>query len=383
MNFDALAHLKQWVNIDKPKTAEEIAKDKDYDEKWKSINKDTRTKMQLEAFKNIYWIEQTEWNDTKNNNIVSKEDTDKHISWEEMDNDIKRNSETEENIIDNNHSSKEDYSNMPTEEDYIKNKEQVEIKSSKEYPLVKTFLSERNINNDSLSLDKDWKIDVNAIEWLNYEDKEILTWLLVNIEWDNRAQNRIDFSTNIKDMPEFSEYDLTFWDNWFDNGVLNRIWDNYIDIPDSSWKIDVEKNISISIEVAKNEILKEAKNVKPDSQTYKTAIANIESWDLKKQLEWINSLYYLAFSSEWKLWAKDSLNAHKNKRKKELISDANILDAKQQIALNNNNTEEFKKLDKQKDIIISEVKELVKWEIFEASDFDIMAEGIHEWKEQV
>ena len=282
----------------------------------------------------------------------------------------------EETIIDENHVNIDDFSDTPTEEDYMNNQKQVEIKTSKEFPLVKTFLSERNINEDTLSLNKDWKIDVNAIKWLEYEDKELLTGLLVNIEWDNRDQNRIDFSTNIKDIQEFSEYDLTFWDQWFDNGVLNRIWGNYIDIPDASWKIDVAKNISTSIQITKNEILKEAKNVKPDSQTYKTAIANIESWNLQKQLEWINSLYYLAFSSEGKLWAKESLSIHKNKRKKELINDANVLEDKIQIALNNNNQEELKKLDIQKDIIIFEVEELVKWDIFESGELDKMEESL-------
>jgi DNA anti-recombination protein RmuC len=210
----------------------------------------------------------------------------------------------------------------------------------------------------------------------------MLTWLLVNIEWDNKKQNILDLSDNIKDIPEFEDYNLEMSDNWFDDWVLNRIWENYLKTPDKNWQVDVRKNISTAIEMAKNEICIEAKNFNRDSQTYKTAIVNIESWNLKKQLEWINSLYYLAYSTEWKLWAKDSLKNHKNKRKKELINDANALDEKIQQALKNNNQDEFENLDKMKDSIIDEVKELVKWDIFEAWELDKIDNSISEKREQ-
>lgn len=261
-----------------------------------------------------------------------------------------------------------------TEEEYKKNTASQKIKSTNEFPLVQTFLEERSIAVENLSLNDEWKISVNSIEWLSSVDKEMLTGLFVNIEWENRAQNITNFWDNIKELQEFEDFDLSIGDEWFENSVLNRIGANYISIPNKDWNVDTRKNVSTAIEIAKNEIVNEAKNIRPESQTYITAMANIEWWNLKQQLEWINSLYYLAFSWEWKLWSKDSLKVHKNKRTKELINDAKELEIQIQVALDKGDNEKFLKLDKQKDIIISEADELVKWDIFASWELDTMVE---------
>jgi hypothetical protein len=275
----------------------------------------------------------------------------------------------------------DDISDTWIEEEYKEKLNDKEIKEIKEYPLVKNYLEERNIPVDNLSLDENWKIDINNIDWLSIEDKEMLNWLIINIEWDNIKQNIIDLSKTINDISEFDDYNKNITDEWFSDWVLNKIWENYIKIPDSKWEFDNIKNIWTAIELTKNEICIEAKNFNRDSQTYKTAILNIESWNLKKQLEWINSLYYLAYSTEWKLWAKNSLKSHKDKRKKELISDANVLEEKIQLALKQWDEKQLKQLDIDKDRIISEVEELVSWDVFEAWELDKITDDLNEKKE--
>ncbi len=316
------------------------------------------------------------WNDIW---VAWIQEWDNYISWEEMHEDLMKNQLTEDQVINENIAWVDHMEWTWTEEEYQEKLNNDKIKKTNEYPLVKNYLEENNINSNNLSLNEEWKIDINTIDWLNSEDKEMLNWLLVNLEWDNKMQNISNLWDIIKDISEFDEFNKEMWDNWFDDWVLNIIWSNYIDIPWKDWNIDKQKNLSVAIEMWKNEILNKVKNIKIDSQTYKTAIVNIDSWNLKKQLEWINSLYYLAFSSEWKLWAKDSLKLYKGKRKKELISDANILEQKIQLALKNNNTDEFKKLDKQKDVIINEADELNVWEVFESWKIDKISDEPKEW----
>lgn len=287
----------------------------------------------------------------------------------------------EEQIQEEYHNNLPDYSDTWIEEEYKEKLNNEKIKKTNEYPLIKNYLEEKNISIDNLALNKDWKIDINAIDWLSINDKEMLNWLLVNLEWENKMQNIIKLGEIINDIPEFDDFNKEMWDNWFDDWVLNIIWGNYIDIPWKDWNIDKQKNLSVAIKIWKNKILNKVKNIKVDTQTYKTAIANIDSWNFKKQLEWINSLYYLAFSSEWKLWAKDSLKLHKDKRKKEIINNANILEQKIQKALKSNDTEKIKILNKQKDNIIKEAEELNTWDIFKSWEIDTISDSEPKQKE--
>ena len=142
------------------------------------------------------------------------------------------------------------------------------------------------------------------------------------------------------------------------------IWKNYLKIPDWENNINKKEDISTAIEVTSKDILNEIKNI-PECQTKETALKNISSWNLSKQIEWINSLYVLAYSNEWKL-AKKEFNIYKEKRKKEIIKEANIVDANLKLAEKNNNQNELKNLEKQMDALINEAKELTKWEVFEA-----------------
>ncbi|MCD5385236.1 hypothetical protein LRZ95_01055, partial [Candidatus Gracilibacteria bacterium] len=255
------------------------------------------------------------------------------------------------------------------------------IKKTNEYPLIKNYLEEKNISIDNLALNKDGKIDINAIDGLSINDKEMLNGLLVNLEGENKMQNIINLGEIINDIPEFDDFNKEMGDNGFDDGVLNIIGGNYIDIPGKDGNIDKQKNLSVAIKIGKNKILNKVKNIKVDTQTYKTAIANIDSGNLKKQLEGINSLYYLAFSSEGKLGAKDSLKLHKDKRKKEIINNANILEQKIQKALKSNDTEKIKILNKQKDNIIKEAEELKAGDIFKSGEIDTISDSEPKQKE--
>jgi len=282
------------------------------------------------------------------------------------------------------YSNNDSMENTWTEEEYMKEQEILKIKETKEFPLVKNYLEERNIVVENLSLNKDWKIDINNIDWLSIEDREALNWLLFNIEWENKWQNRINLSESIKDLAEFEKYNLEITDDWFEDWVLNKIWENYLQMPNKDWDIDVKKNVSLAIEMAKNQICLETKNFNRDSQSYKTAVLNIESWNLKKQLEWINSLYYLAYSKEWIIWNKELKN-HIDKRKDEIKKEVADLtfEIKKKESLNIDNTDEIQKLKDIRSDFIKEAQEIDKWEIFKPTELDAISDTLSEWWEQV
>ncbi len=169
------------------------------------------------------------------------------------------------------------------------------------------------------------------------------------------------------------DIDLATEEKSFNSEVLNKIWWNYLKTPLENWEFDLEADFSMAILETKAEIIDECANIKMDSETYKVAIRNIESGDIKRQLEWIESLYYLAYSNEWKLW-KASLDKFKNKKKQRLIDEGRKIDEKLQLAINQKNEKEL--LNKRKQEIIMELSEMtwIKdwekvewWDVFTAS----------------
>jgi hypothetical protein len=124
--------------------------------------------------------------------------------------------------------------------------------------------------------------------------------------------------------------------------------------------------------------LKECKNLDIESETFKTAISNIESWNILEQLEWIESLYVLAYSNEWVLWAK-VLSNYKEKRKEKLIKKWIEIEKEIVLAKKDNNQEKLIELNKKKNEIINQMSELtwIKdwknvewWDIFKATKME-------------
>ena len=204
---------------------------------------------------------------------------------------------------------------------------------------------------------------------------------------NNKSENLKTFITDIhKDIKnkegfkeKFKDFDFSIIENKesgseseFKSEFLNKVGSNY------SEGLDTERQLSEAIIETRVQILKECKNLNIESETFKTAIANIESWNILEQLEWIESLYVLAYSNEWVLWAK-VLSNYKEKRKKKLEKKWIKIEEEIVLAKKNNNQEKLIELNKEKEKIIKEMSELTLrkdwkkvewWSVFKATKID-------------
>lgn len=217
----------------------------------------------------------------------------------------------------------------------------------------------------------DWKNP--DFSWLKLSDKVdqkiIKSYFERYMDWKNKKENLSNMIWDTKKIPEFSDFKL--WKDWtFEMEFLNKIWENYVNFPDWDWNIDYQKDLQTAILKTRSDIISEVKNINLDSQTYKTAIKNIDSWDLKTQIEGIESLYILAYSNEWVLW-KTQIDTYKEKRKNRLIQEGIKLENEIETAKQSNNTKLQEKLELKKQEIIKEISEITwildwkkVWDIF-------------------
>jgi len=206
---------------------------------------------------------------------------------------------------------------------------------------------------------------------------------------NNKSENLrnciLDIDT-IKNNSKLEEFDFSIIEGEFEGEVLNKIWGNYIKNPNENGEFDIEVDFSLAILETRNEILKECANIKTDSETYKVAIKNIESWDIEKQLEWIESLYILAYSNEWTLW-KTTLDKYKRNKKKQLKSKFDKVKSELEVLEDIiNKTKEQKNKEKKLTLeynsIIRESQELLwEWDVFKASKLDLNTWNTEKQKE--
>ncbi len=263
------------------------------------------------------------------------------------------------------------------------------IENNPVFPIVERLyeqwkVSEKTINEIWKYLSNNENLDINKINFQNKKEKEILEWYLNNLNFNNlnREQNLLELTQDIKKIPTLKELKIEINNDWtFENEIFNKIGKNYLKIPDSNWVFDIEQDFSTAILTTKNEILKEVKNIKKDSETYRQAIKNINSWNLKKQLEWIESLYILAYSNEWVLWKK-TIEAYKNSRKKTLIKEA--LKIEQTLQQQKLTEQEKEQIEQKKEQIKEELSEItwikdwkkIEWgDIFKATKQEINDNG--------
>jgi hypothetical protein len=208
---------------------------------------------------------------------------------------------------------------------------------------------------------------------------------------NNKSENLKTFITDIhKDIKnkegfkeKFEDFDFSIIENKeseseFKSEFLNKVGSNY------SEGLDTERQLSEAIIETRVQILKECKNLDIESETFKTAISNIESWNILEQLEWIESLYVLAYSNEWVLWAK-VLSNYKEKRKKKLEKKWIKIEEEIVLAKKNNNQEKLIELNKEKEKIIKEMSELTLrkdwkkvewWSVFKATKIDTTSSNV-------
>lgn len=248
------------------------------------------------------------------------------------------------------------------------------ISKKKEYPLIEKFLDKKWIYISNFKLNKDWNIDIYAIEWLEIKDRIELEWLINNLNESNQDANILDFAKVIKEVEILKNENTSMDNDWhFEEAILNLIGEKYLSIPENT----IEENISLAIELKRNGILSDVKNLKIDTQTYKTAIENINSENLEKQIRWLKSLHILAYSGEWKYWKKQiELYKYVSERQIQLEEKYSQLQNKLKLAKEKWETEKASKIEDEIKAIENEAIEIESWDIFEAWETDKWPEKI-------
>lgn len=252
----------------------------------------------------------------------------------------------------------------------------LELHKDKDYfPIIKALSSQVSINS-LVSLSKmiqnnNFELkDLNISDISDKKDSEIISsYTSLYLEkWDN--SNLDNLVKDLKNIPELADFKIDKSTNTFESDILNIVWKNYLNIPNKNWEISYSENMLFAIELTSQEINTKVKNINTTCQTYITSKEKIESWNLTQALEWIESLYILAYSWEWKIWSK-VLDKYKRERLKKIKEEANILDTQVSEAQRNNNNDLIEKLNKKKQELVLESSEITwikerecVWDIF-------------------
>ncbi len=241
--------------------------------------------------------------------------------------------------------------------------------------LYETWKIQKDTKNILLSEDLDNVDNISKIEWIN-DKNEIKSINTVFEKVKNKPKNLQHFQKEInilKDKQYLKGFDLEIKDWKYDSEVLNMIWWNYIEFPNSENKKEREKDLSVAIELTKNEIERRYTNFSRESESYRVAINNIKSGVLEKQMEWIKTLYVLASSRAWELSQK-KLDKYITKREEKIISEYQKLNKEFDILEAQKTTEKInnrkKEINQRIIEIWNEANEIEAWDIFKAWKLD-------------
>ena len=188
-----------------------------------------------------------------------------------------------------------------------------------------------------------------------------------------------DINKDFKDKEGFKEkfkyFDFSIIENKesgseFKSEFLNKVGWNYLE------GLDTETQLSEAITKTSLQILDECKNLNTKSETYKVAMSNIKSWNILEQLEWIETLYMLAYNNEWKL-SKTITKAYKDKKTKILKEEFKKVETELKTLEDMSNKTDAdinkqKKLTLEYNSIIKVAGDLLwEWDIFVVTKLDI------------
>ncbi|MDD2871353.1 MAG: hypothetical protein PHS49_05155 [Candidatus Gracilibacteria bacterium] len=389
---DAFAQFKQGKSIEVQESERDIALNNEYKEPLK-VPLDKQKKDVLES---LYGIHKT--NEVNDSDEVTSPETGNPKEIAENEN------ITDDNLSDNTNNEKPasiETSEITTEADgetknpNLDNSEgnqekdkkiPIKIEDNKYYPIINRLYESEQITKESYESitksisENNGELNLDNLS-INSDEKKLIDGYITELDIKNEDKNILNFGKDIKDVEEFKDFNTNLDKNGkFDSEVLNIVGKNYLKIQVGDEQIDPKQDISTAIETTKNHILKEVKNIPKDSQTYLTAIENISSGNLKKQLEGINSLYVLSYSSEGQL-SKKELSSYTKKRKEELKERAREITIEMANLANNPNTEKQFKLNLEKIDVIREANEIEGGDVFEAGDIDKVSEKLSAGKE--
>lgn len=190
-------------------------------------------------------------------------------------------------------------------------------------PIIEQYGKIWMINTEQVNLIKEnisswlWLPEMLEV-WIDSDIKESLKSTLISIESDEKIEeNKADF---LEDFQNISNQTIDLEED----RVFAAIWEKYTRIWDASNE-SKNANFSIAAKLARSQILKNTPTIKQDTEWFKTAIANIDSGDHKKEYLWIKYLQQEWTQEAWK-WKKLDV-ASREKGKVTQVANNNAADA--------------------------------------------------------
>lgn len=295
--IDALAQFRQWKWIEVQKTAEELAKDEEYNEPLKVSFQDQKAKLAESLYGKQF---NQEVNYTSNNSLEAEQP----LSQEQG----------QESIV--------------VEE----TQEQIDLSKFKEnpnYPILERFTQiqwkDGNILDSTQLADEDLIQISDVLEKNKWEDP--LEYLKVNLwEIDFKNPDTSNYLTQYidkvlelnKDKKEIKnenwEEKLALPEEFKNNPVLNNENDdivqllvkNHTKLPDlNNWKPNFNKDILTTFEVTADKIIEW--RIFPRNKSFELAMNNVKHWDIETRYNALSDINTFVNTLEWIKWERDEL----------------------------------------------------------------------------
>ncbi len=405
--IDALAQFKQGKSIEKQKSAEELAKDNEYNKPLKVSLQEQKAKLA----ESLYWsfkpqkLVETPKLWQNNDGILDSssikdvvEQEEQADKWEEKNNDLSiQDQEVKE--------SWDDITNANNEWKKEANEQEVadlsKFKENPNYPILERFtkiewndgkiLQSTQLNNDEL-------IQISKVLDKNQWDQDPLQYLKENL-WSVDFKNSdtsmylSNYIDNLLDLNKDKEADLAkmskendtnnAWEQklalpkeFKENDVLNNdksdivqmLIKNHTKLPDKNWKPNFDKDILTTFEVTANKVINW--KVIPRNESFELAMHDVKTWDIETRM---NALTYLNTIVNNTEWHKSMPTYTENAWEEEIVGeeeiDGEIAKLNEQLLEAQNNWDNVKVKEIEEQIANLDDKKS-SWEVFEWGEFD-------------
>ena len=400
---DALAQFKQWPNIDKQRSAEDLAKDKAYMEPLKNPLSEQKAGL----LQSLYG--------------KPNSDTPKKVESQQQPK-VSENKQAEEAILDNvsntwknpeqNPEQKLELEKFKENPDYpILERFTKEIKWKSVWNLPITELSNENLLQISTILKEEHS--ETSMEWLKknlskvkFTDKNTgiaLNWYIDKVielnkdkDWKtNKDDSNTEEDSDIKkwaeagsweeilELPEEFKHNDFLSEKPKDDNVVQLLIKNHTQLPDwNNWEANFNKDILTTFEITANKII-DWKNFSRN-ESFDRAMKDVKNWDIETRFNALSYINSMVNTAEWSKWVSsmESYDKIKDESKQEKQDDIDF----QMWQLNEQLLEAQNKWDTQKVQSITEQIAKIKdkpswWEVFGAWTFDMWSEWAKEWSE--
>ena len=362
---------------------------------------DKPLKQTKDELKSLFW----DFSKTKNN--------DKFITGEEIQEDISKNTKTEDQIQEEYFNSLPDYSDIWIENNSLsdndkteksdENMETLENKKINENP--KTPLIDWLVWQKLLTV-KEWEIikksilekwdifeQISKIDWIS-DDKKWQIFDSINYleweEWKEKCKNK--FNNDLKEDIDWIKKDVISWKSWekeltdSQERLLDKLGGNYYSLwnPDG-WMETNKESLDKAFKITLNEFINNEQFKEPEN--FDNIKANIldRNLDFKSRFEQLQIIEKQITNSTSSINNKQS-NAFKKWQEKKnnielwLNDKFNKFKLEVKDAIEINDKSKIKELLNESKVLKEEAEE--KWDVFVSWDIDVLVDDLNEWKEQ-